>query len=127
LERLNGIIQLEKIAKVVKDTSLCGLGQTAPNPVLSTLRWFRHEYEEHIYDRECRANVCTELRKFKINVDKCTGCTACAKKCPTGAIIGTRKEPHFIQPELCIGCGTCEQVCKFEAVSLVNAEAVYNN
>jgi len=127
LERLNGIIQLEKIARVVKDTSLCGLGQTAPNPVLSTLRWFRHEYEEHIYDRECRANVCRELRKFKINVDKCTGCTVCAKKCPTDAIIGTRKEPHFIQPELCIGCGTCEQVCKFDAVKLVNVEAVYNN
>ncbi len=116
LARLKAVSQLEKIAYVVKETSLCGLGKTAPNPVLSTLRWFRDEYEEHIFDRECRANVCTELRTFTIDVDKCTGCTLCAKKCPTGAIIGSPKQPHFIVQEKCISCGTCFDVCKFDAV-----------
>ncbi|MBU2552921.1 MAG: NADH-quinone oxidoreductase subunit NuoF [Bacteroidetes bacterium] len=116
LERFKGIMQLEKLGKVIKETSLCGLGQTAPNPVLSTLKWFRHEYEEHIFDRKCPANVCTELRVFKIDVDKCTGCTVCAKKCPTDAIIGSRKAPHFIVEEKCISCGNCFDVCKFDAI-----------
>jgi NADH:ubiquinone oxidoreductase subunit F (NADH-binding) len=119
LERFKGVMQLEKLGQVIKDTSLCGLGQTAPNPVLSTLRWFRHEYEEHIFERNCPAGVCTELRTFSIDVDKCTGCTLCARKCPTGAIIGTKKAPHFIVDNKCIGCGTCEEVCKFDAV-LIN-------
>jgi NADH:ubiquinone oxidoreductase subunit F (NADH-binding)/(2Fe-2S) ferredoxin len=116
LERFKGIMQLEKLGKVIKETSLCGLGQTAPNPVLSTLKWFRHEYEEHIFDRKCSANVCTELRTFKIDVDKCTGCTVCAKKCPTDAIIGSRKAPHFIVEDKCISCGNCFEVCKFDAI-----------
>jgi NADH:ubiquinone oxidoreductase subunit F (NADH-binding)/Pyruvate/2-oxoacid:ferredoxin oxidoreductase delta subunit/(2Fe-2S) ferredoxin len=116
LERFKGITQLEKLGKVIKETSLCGLGQTAPNPVLSTLKWFREEYEEHIFDRKCRANVCTELRTFTIDVDKCTGCTVCAKKCPTDAIIGSRKAPHFIVDDKCISCGTCFDVCKFDAI-----------
>jgi Na+-translocating ferredoxin:NAD+ oxidoreductase RNF subunit RnfB len=116
LERFKGIMQLEKLGKVIKETSLCGLGQSAPNPVLSTLKWFRHEYEEHIFDRKCPANVCTELRTFKIDVDKCTGCTVCAKKCPTNAIIGTRKSPHFIVDDKCISCGSCFEVCKFDAI-----------
>lgn len=119
LERFKGVMQLEKLGKVIKDTSLCGLGQTAPNPVLSTLRWFRHEYEEHIFERKCPAGVCTELRTFTIDVDKCTGCTLCSRKCPTGAIIGSKKAPHFIVESKCIGCGTCEEVCKFDAV-LIN-------
>lgn len=119
LERFKGIIQLEKLAAVIKDTSLCGLGQTAPNPVLSTLKWFRDEYEMHIYERKCPAGVCTELRTFKIDVDKCTGCMICARKCPTNAIIGTKKAPHFIVEDKCIGCGNCEEVCKFDAVSIV--------
>jgi NADH:ubiquinone oxidoreductase subunit F (NADH-binding) len=118
LERFKGVLQLEKLGKVIKETSLCGLGQTAPNPVLSTLRWFRHEYEEHIFERKCPAGVCTELRTFSIDVDKCTGCTLCAKKCPTGAIIGAKKSPHFIVESKCIGCGTCEEVCKFGAVMI---------
>lgn len=118
LERFKGVMQLEKLGQVIKDTSLCGLGQTAPNPVLSTLRWFRNEYEEHIFERKCPAGVCTELRTFSIDVDKCTGCTLCAKKCPTAAIIGTRKSPHFIVDSKCIGCGTCEEVCKFDAVMI---------
>ncbi len=120
LERFKGIIQLEKLGAVIKDTSLCGLGQTAPNPVLSTIKWFRDEYEMHIYERKCPAGVCTELRTFIIDVDKCTGCTICARKCPTNAIIGTRKAPHFIVEDKCIGCGNCEEVCKFDAVSIVN-------
>lgn len=116
LTRFRGIIQLEKLAKVIRETSLCGLGQTAPNPVLSTLRWFRDEYESHIYERKCPAGVCTDLRTFRIDVDKCTGCTVCAKKCPTGAIIGARKTAHFIVEEKCIGCGSCEEACKFGAI-----------
>ncbi len=118
LERFKGVMQLEKLGKVIKETSLCGLGQTAPNPVLSTLRWFRNEYEEHIFERKCPAGVCTELRTFSIDVDKCTGCTLCARKCPTGAIIGSKKAPHFIVDSKCIGCGTCDEVCKFNAVSI---------
>ena len=116
LERFKGVMQLDKLSKVIKETSLCGLGQTAPNPVMSTLKWFRHEYEEHIFDRKCSAGVCTELRTFTIDVDKCTGCTICAKKCPTDAIIGTRKAPHFVVDDKCIACGTCDEVCKFDAV-----------
>jgi len=116
LERFRGVTQLEKLGKVIKETSLCGLGQSAPNPVLSTIKWFRDEYEEHIFDRKCRANVCTELRTFKIDVDKCTGCTICAKKCPTDAIIGSRKSPHFIVEDKCISCGTCYDVCKFDSI-----------
>jgi NADH:ubiquinone oxidoreductase subunit F (NADH-binding)/Pyruvate/2-oxoacid:ferredoxin oxidoreductase delta subunit/(2Fe-2S) ferredoxin len=119
LERFKGILQLEKLGKVIQETSLCGLGQTAPNPVLSTLKWFRNEYEEHIFDRKCRAGVCTELRTFSIDVDKCTGCTICARKCPTNAIIGSKKTAHFIVEDKCIGCGNCEKACKFDAI-LVN-------
>lgn len=119
LKRFKGITQMEKLAKVIKETSLCGLGQTAPNPVLSTLKWFRDEYEEHIFERVCRAGVCTELRTFTIDVEKCIGCTLCAKKCPTDAIIGAKKSPHFIVEDKCISCGTCEEVCKFDAI-LIN-------
>ncbi len=116
LKRFKGITQLEKLGKVIGETSLCGLGQTAPNPVLSTLKWFRHEYEEHIFERKCSAGVCTDLRVFTIDVDKCTGCTICARKCPTDAIIGAKKTPHFIVDDKCISCGTCDEVCKFDAI-----------
>lgn len=118
LRRFKGITQLEKLGKVIKETSLCGLGQTAPNPVLSTIKWFRDEYEEHIYERKCSANVCTELRVFSIEVEKCTGCTICAKKCPTDAIIGSKKAPHFIIESKCIACGACFEVCKFDAINI---------
>jgi NADH:ubiquinone oxidoreductase subunit F (NADH-binding)/Pyruvate/2-oxoacid:ferredoxin oxidoreductase delta subunit/(2Fe-2S) ferredoxin len=118
LERVNGVIQLEKLGKVIKETSLCGLGQTAPNPVLSTLRWFRHEYEEHVFDRVCSAGVCTDLRIFKIDIEKCTGCTICAKKCPTQAIIGAKKAAHFIIEDKCISCGACLEACKFDAIEV---------
>jgi NADH:ubiquinone oxidoreductase subunit F (NADH-binding)/(2Fe-2S) ferredoxin len=118
LERINGVIQLEKLGKVIKETSLCGLGQTAPNPVLSTLKWFRHEYEEHVFERQCSAGVCTDLRIFKIDVDKCTGCTVCSKKCPTQAIIGAKKTAHFIVEDKCIACGSCLEACKFDAIEV---------
>ncbi len=116
LERFKGVMQLETIASVMKDTSLCGLGQTAPNPFLSALRNFREEFEEHIFDRKCRANVCRGLRTFVIDVDKCTGCTVCAAKCPASAIYGTRLQPFFIVEEKCTGCGICYDVCKFNAI-----------
>ncbi len=118
LLRFKGIMYLERLAKVIKSTSLCGLGQTAPNPVLSTLKWFRHEYDEHIYNRKCPAKVCKELLTYTIIEDKCIGCTACAKKCPTEAIMGAKKAPHYIIPEKCIGCGNCADVCKFNAVEI---------
>ncbi|GAP44921.1 NADH:ubiquinone oxidoreductase, NADH-binding 51 kD subunit [Lentimicrobium saccharophilum] len=116
LERFKGVMQLENLADVIKDTSLCGLGQTAPNPLLSALKYFREEFEEHIFDRKCRAGVCKDLKVYYIDVEKCTGCTACAKKCPTTAIIGSPRVPHFIIEDKCIGCGICFDVCKFVAV-----------
>ncbi len=118
LERMKSIMYLERLAEVIKDTSLCGLGQSAPNPVLSTLRWFRDEYDTHIYERRCPATVCSELLTFEIDPQKCKGCTLCAVKCPTEAIYGDRKKPHVIVQEKCIGCGTCLQVCRFEAITV---------
>ena len=116
LERFQGVVYLERLGQVIKDTSLCGLGQTAPNPVLSTLRWFRNEYEEHIYDRKCRAGVCTELLQYSIDADKCIGCTLCARHCPAEAIMGAPKSPHYIIADKCIGCGTCLTDCRHGAV-----------
>ncbi len=118
LERFKGVMQLESIASVMKDTSLCGLGQNAPNPFLSALRNYREEFEEHIFDRKCRANICRGLRTFSIDVEKCTGCTACASKCPVNAIYGTRLQPFFIVEDKCIGCGICYDVCKFSAITV---------
>ena len=116
LHRFKGITQLEKLGDTIKDTSLCGLGNSAPNPVLSTLRWFRDEYETHVFERTCPAGVCQNLRLYSIDVDKCTGCTACVRKCPTNAIIGARKKPHFIVEDKCISCGSCLETCKFDAI-----------
>ncbi|MCB2195451.1 MAG: 4Fe-4S binding protein [Bacteroidetes bacterium] len=116
LQRFKGVTQLESLAEVLKDTSMCGLGKKASNPVLSTLKWFRDEYEDHIFERKCSAGICQELRSFEIDVDACTGCTLCAKKCPTGAIVGTAKNAHFIVQDKCIGCGICFDTCKFSAV-----------
>lgn len=118
LERFKGVMQLENLAGVIRDTSLCGLGQKAPNPVISSLRYFRNDYEEHIFDRECNAGVCKELRLFYIDVDKCTGCSVCASKCPVSAIIGTARHPFFIVEDKCTGCGICYDVCKFNAISV---------
>jgi NADH:ubiquinone oxidoreductase subunit F (NADH-binding)/(2Fe-2S) ferredoxin len=119
LDRFKGVMQIEKLCDVIKDSSLCGLGQTAPNPVLSTLKWFKKEYEAHVFDRHCPAGVCQNLKIYKIDVDKCTGCTVCIKKCPVDAIIGNRKAPHFIVEDKCIGCGACFEACKFEAIQVV--------
>lgn len=118
LERFKAVTQMERLSKVIKETSLCGLGQTAPNPVLSTLRWFKDEYEAHVYDRTCPAGVCKNLKTYTINVDKCTGCTLCSKKCPVNAIVGSKKTPHFIVQDKCIGCGTCYDVCQFKAIEV---------
>ena len=116
LERFRGIMYLDRLAKVIKDTSLCGLGNSAPNPILSTLRWFRDEYEAHVFDRKCPAGVCAGLKTYTIDTDKCTGCTLCSRKCPVDAIMGTKKSPHYIIPDKCISCGNCAEVCNFDAV-----------
>jgi len=117
LARFSGIINLENLSQVIRETSLCGLGQSAPNPVLSTLRWFRDEYESHIFERKCPAGACTEMLEFSIDSGKCKGCTLCAKGCPTQAIAGKPKVPHYIIAEKCISCGSCRTVCKFKAVN----------
>lgn len=116
LERFTGIVQLEQLASVIQESSLCGLGQTAPNPVLSTMRWFKEEYDSHIYERTCPAGVCQELITYQINPEACKGCTLCAKKCPNDAIVGKLKEAHYILEDKCIKCGVCAEVCKFNAV-----------
>jgi NAD-dependent dihydropyrimidine dehydrogenase PreA subunit len=110
------IDQLIELGERIRESALCGLGQTAPNPFLSALKEFRDEFEEHIFDRKCRANVCRGLRTFSIDVEKCNGCMACAARCPANAIYGTRLQPFFIVEEKCTGCGVCYDVCKFSAV-----------
>lgn len=111
------IATLERLAKTIKNTSLCGLGQTAPNPVLSTLRYFPHEYKAHIEDKKCPAGVCANLLTYSIVEDKCKGCTACTKVCPVGAISGEVKKAHLIDAEVCINCGSCVAKCKFDAIT----------
>lgn len=118
LERYQSVINLNSLANVIKDTSLCGLGKTAPNPVLSTLKFFKEEYEAHIFKRKCPAKVCQGLLTFTINPDACTGCTLCIRACPSDAIIGTLKHPHHIIHEKCIGCGSCVDVCRFNAINV---------
>ena len=109
---------LEELAHAVKDGSLCGLGKTAPNPVLSTLKYFRDEYIAHIKDKKCPAGVCTAMKKIVIQPDLCKGCTKCARICPVGAIEGTVKQPHHINPEKCIKCEACLTNCPFRAIVL---------
>ena len=108
---------LEELALAVKEGSLCGLGKTAPNPVLSTLKYFRDEYIAHIKDKKCPAGVCSALKVIKINEELCKGCTKCARNCPVGAIEGTVKNPHKINQDKCIKCGACISACPFKAIS----------
>ena len=108
--------ELEELANYVKDNSLCGLGQCSPNPVLSTLRYFKNEYIEHIIDKKCRAGVCKNLVTYEINKDKCIGCSACSRKCPTNCIHGEIKSPFVIDQDKCVKCGTCMLTCRFGAV-----------
>lgn len=114
--KIEDLYTLEKLAKVMKTTSLCGLGQTAPNPVLSTLRYFRDEYIAHIEQKRCPAGVCMSLLTYQIDQEKCIGCTACVRNCPVHAISGSVKKPHIIDPNVCIQCGVCIETCKFDAV-----------
>ena len=107
---------LGEIAEAVKAASLCGLGTTAPQPVLSTLRYFRNEYEAHINDRRCPGGVCKELITYRIDPNACTGCMVCVRSCSVKAISGEKKQPHTLDTELCIKCGACREVCKFDAV-----------
>ena len=108
--------KLEELCNYIKSTSLCGLGQTAPNPVVSTLRYFRDEYIAHIVDKKCPAGVCKKLLHYHIDAEKCRGCTACARQCPTNAISGAVRTPHEIDPAQCIKCGACMATCKFGAI-----------
>jgi ferredoxin len=108
--------RLKNMSLVIKDTSLCGLGQTSPNPVLSMMENFREEYVAHVTHKKCPAGQCKSLMEYVINAENCVGCTACARVCPVNAITGERKEAHFIDAATCIKCGACMEKCKFDAI-----------
>ena len=114
--KLEDLDELEKLAEYIKKSSLCGLGQTAPNPVLSTLRHFRAEYEEHITNKKCPAGVCKALFHYLIIEDNCTGCMVCTKNCPVNAISGPKKGIQIIDQELCTKCSICYESCRFDAI-----------
>jgi len=114
---LEDLDKLEELANLIKATALCGLGNTAPNPVLSTLKYFRDEYLAHIKDHRCPAAVCRELVVYRVIPGKCTGCQQCVKVCPTEAIIGPRSEPHNIDEGKCIKCRACYEICRFDAIA----------
>lgn len=118
LERIESMLSMQSLSVVIQETSLCGLGKSSTNPILSTLRWFRDEYEEHLFEKKCSAKVCRNLLTFSINQENCTGCTICAKNCPCDAILGTLKKEHYIVMDKCIACGNCKQVCRFDAVEV---------
>jgi len=128
LEILNRIVEgngeegdverLQDLGEQIKDNSLCGLGQTAPNPVLTAIKYFRHEFDAHIIQKKCPALNCKPLIRYSVIADKCVGCTLCAKNCPTDAIDGDKKEIHFIRQAECIYCGMCFTKCNFDAIKL---------
>jgi ferredoxin len=111
------IEKLENLAKTIKTNALCGLGQTAPNPVLTTLRYFRHEYEAHIFDKSCPASVCSALVEYRVIPERCTGCQRCVAACPTGAITGLKAKVHNLDLSKCIKCRACYQVCRRDAIA----------
>ncbi|MBR6744539.1 MAG: 4Fe-4S binding protein, partial [Clostridia bacterium] len=113
---LEDIDKLEELSEYIKSASLCALGQTAPNPVLSTLHFFRDEYIAHVVDKTCPAHACKNLMQYKIVPELCKGCTLCSRKCPVGAISGKVKNPHVIDTSKCIKCGVCISGCKFGAI-----------
>ena len=117
--KLEDIDLLEELANTVSKTALCGLGKTAANPVLSTLKYFREEYIAHVVDKKCPAGACQALKVYKINPDKCKGCSKCARQCPVGAISGEIKSPFTIDTDKCIKCGACKSACAFSAVEEV--------
>jgi NADH:ubiquinone oxidoreductase subunit F (NADH-binding)/NAD-dependent dihydropyrimidine dehydrogenase PreA subunit len=116
--REGDIETLEVLCEQIRATSLCGLGQGAPTPVISTLKLFRDEYEAHVYEKRCPAKKCRALIRYEIQPEICTGCTVCARNCPVGAITGERRKPHLIDPDTCIRCGICAQVCNFNAIAV---------
>lgn len=113
---LEDLDRLEKLGNQIKTASLCGLGQTASNPVLSTLKYFRDEYIEHVVNKKCPAGVCTALVEYSINADKCRGCSLCARQCPVNAISGKIRQPYNIDQTKCIKCGACAIKCPFKAI-----------
>jgi NADH-quinone oxidoreductase subunit F len=115
---------LEEIAEVTGTAALCALGKSAPNPVLSTLKYFREEYEAHIREKRCPALSCKDLIAFYIDPDLCRACMACLRKCPAGAIVGAKKQIHVVEQEKCTKCGTCFEVCRFDAVKKISGEPV---
>ena len=110
------LAELQELSNIIKDTSLCGLGQTAPNPVLSTLKYFMDEYQAHVEEKRCPAGVCQKLLRYEILAEKCKGCTACARVCPVNCISGQVKQLHTIDQSKCIKCGACMSTCKFKAI-----------
>ena len=114
--KMEDLDTLEMLCSEIKEASLCGLGQGAPNPVVSTLKHFRSEYEAHIKEKRCPAKVCQALIRYEIVDGTCTGCTVCARNCPVNAISGERRQTHVIDPDVCVRCGICKQVCNFNAI-----------
>ena len=121
------VAQLEELAAKIKISSLCGLGQTAPNPVLTTLRYFRAEYDDHIRNKRCTAKKCKALIRFNVVADKCTGCMMCAKVCPTKAAHGERKKPHVIDQATCVRCGLCHGACRFDAIEITSGAQAFSD
>ena len=121
--------RLDELASAIKDSALCGLGQTCPNPVLSTIRNFRNEYEEHIYEGFCRSGICKDLYNLYIDPELCNGCTRCSKTCAVGAISGDKKEVHQLDVEVCTKCGSCIDKCRQDAIRItrVGREADVSN